>query len=387
MVADIGSVAVVGGGIGGLTAALALRAHGIHATVYEQTARFARVGADINLTPNAVRAIDGLGGGLGERLRENAARPQFRISRTWDTGAETSRITMGDDAEHRYGAPQLTLHRGDLIEALEDCLPDGAVRFGSRIESVALGGPGRPAELGFADGSSASADLVIGADGIHSRVRAAMFGAETPTFTGVVAFRSVVPASRLAGVANLDSFTKWWGPDSATQIVVFPLTRGEEIFVFATVGQDEWTEESWTSPGSVEELRALYRDFHPEARALLDGCEETLKSALYVRDPLPEWSAGRAVLLGDACHPMMPFMAQGAGQAIEDAVVLSRMLAAGHPSVDDAVRAYEAERRPRTARIQIGSRSNEWLKSAGSGDWVYEYDAWAVPTTGADVTA
>ncbi|KXP14012.1 FAD-dependent monooxygenase [Tsukamurella pseudospumae] len=376
------TVAVVGGGIGGLTAAIALRAQGIDVVVHEQASRFARVGADINLTPNAVRALDGLGGGLGERLRENAARPRYRISRTWDTGVETSRIAMGEDAEIRYGAPQLTLHRGDLISALEDRLPAATVRFGSRIESVDPGGAtdSDGAVLRFADGSSEEADLVIGADGIHSRVRTAMFGAERPTFTGVVAFRSVVPASRLTGVPNLDSFTKWWGPDRSTQIVTFPLTRGEEIFVFATVGQEEWTEESWTTPGSVDELRALYEGFHPEARALLEGCDETLKSALYVRDPLSEWSAGRAVLLGDACHPMMPFMAQGAGQAIEDAVVLSRMLAA-HAGAADAVRAYEAERRPRTARIQIGSRGNDWLKSEGSGDWVYGYDAWSVPTT------
>nr|GLK35689.1 hypothetical protein GCM10017611_25440 [Rhodococcus wratislaviensis] len=223
-----------------------------------------------------------------------------------------------------------------------------------------------------------SADVIVGADGIHSAVRTALLGREQPTFTGVVAFRSVVPTERIGDLPNLDCFTKWWGPNPSTQIVTFPLNQGKDIFVFATCGQEEWTEESWTTPGSVTELRELYRDFHPEARALLDACDDVLKSALYVRDPLASWTDGRAVLLGDAAHPMMPFMAQGAGMAIEDAVVLSRCLSLfDDPAV--ALQTYQETRLQRTSRIQRGSRSNEWLKVAGNGDWVYEYDAWHVP--------
>ena len=364
------TVAVCGGGIGGLATAIALRKFGLDVTVYEQTRQFARVGADINLTPNAVRALDGLG--IGPAIRESAARPQFRISRTWDTGAETSRLPMGDSAEQQYGAPQLTMHRGDLMTALENRLPSGVVEMGRRVSGVADG------RIEFADGSTASADVIVGADGIHSAVRTALLGREQPTFTGVVAFRAVVPTERVGELPNLDCFTKWWGPNPSTQIVTFPLNQGKDIFVFATCGQEEWTEESWTTPGSVTELRELYRDFHPEARALLDACDDVLKSALYVRDPLASWTDGRAVLLGDAAHPMMPFMAQGAGMAIEDAVVLSRCLSLfDDPAV--ALQTYQETRLQRTSRIQRGSRSNEWLKVAGNGDWVYEYDAWHVP--------
>ena len=364
------TVAVCGGGIGGLATAIALRKFGLDVTVYEQTRQFARVGADINLTPNAVRALDGLG--IGPAIRESAARPQFRISRTWDTGAETSRLPMGDSAEQHYGAPQLTMHRGDLMTALENRLPSGVVEMGRRVSGVADG------RIEFTDGSGVSADVIVGADGIHSAVRTSLLGREQPTFTGVVAFRAVVPTERVGDLPNLDCFTKWWGPDSSTQIVTFPLNQGKDIFVFATCGQEEWTEESWTTPGSVTELRELYRDFHPEARALLDACDDVLKSALYVRDPLASWTDGRSVLLGDAAHPMMPFMAQGAGMAVEDAVVLSRCLSLfDDPAV--ALQTYQETRLQRTSRIQRGSRSNEWLKVAGNGDWVYEYDAWQVP--------
>lgn len=373
---DTQTVGIVGGGIGGLAAAIALGRLGRTAVVFEQAAQFGRVGADINLTPNAVLALDGLG--VGEALRETAARPTHRISRTWDTGEETSRLEMSEAAERRYGSPQLTMHRADLLAALEGALPDGVVRLGSRVAGVHAAGDRVVVE--FADGDEADVDVLVGADGIHSAVRAALFGADQPEFPGVVAYRAVVPADRLAGVPNLGAFTKWWGPDPATQIVTFPLNRGRDVFVFATRPQDSWREESWTSPGDVVELRDAYRDFHPEARALLDACDEVLKSALYVRDPLPRWSVGRTTLLGDACHPMMPFMAQGAGMAIEDAVVLARAIAGAAPDgVPDALRAYEAARLSRTSTVQIGSRGNEWLKDSGNGDWVYAYDAWTAP--------
>lgn len=170
------------------------------------------------------------------------------------------------------------------------------------------------------------------------------------------------------------------GPQPDVQVVVFPLTRGEEIFIFATTPQDDWREESWTMPGDVEELREVYSDFHPDVRALLAACETVTKSALYVRDPMPRWSSDHATLLGDAAHPMVPFMAQGACMAIEDAVVLSRALEGVSPAdVPAALRRYEDTRRERTARIQAGSLANDWMKGQGNADWVYGYDAWNVP--------
>ncbi len=368
------NVIIAGGGIGGLAAAVALRTLGHDVNVIEKAARFARVGADVNLTPNAVRALDGLG--IGSQLRLTAARPTHRISRDWDTGTETSRIEMADAAEQKYGAPQLTIHRADLLAALESALPDGFVEHGASVTGI--GTPGETPQVLLDTGERREADIVIGADGIHSAVRKALFGAESPVFTGIVAYRAVVPSERL-DIPNIDAFTKWWGPDPSSQIVTFPLTRGEETFVFATAAEETWRHESWTTPGEITEVRALYKDYHHEARALLDACDSVMKSALYIRDPLPRWSDGAVTLLGDACHPMMPFMAQGACQAIEDAVVLARVLdgAKGH-DIPLRLQAYEETRKPRTAAIQIGSRGNTWLRDGGNADTVYGYDAWNV---------
>jgi len=370
-------IGIAGGGVGGLAAAIALRQQGHDVTVFEQAKGFSRVGADINLTPNVVRAIDGLG--AGPAIRERGARPTFRISRDWDTGKETSRLGMSDIAEQQYGAPQVTIHRADIIHALAEKFPLENIQFDKRIESLSQSDAG--VSVRFSDGSEATFDVVVGADGIHSRVRTALFGEESPRFTGVVSFRSVVPTERVKNVPEIEAFTKWWGPNPQSQIVTFPLNQGQETFIFATTGQDSWTEESWTSPGDVNELRGFYKDFHADARALLDACDTTLKSALYEREPLPQWSQGTVTLLGDACHPMLPFMAQGAGMAIEDAVVLGRALAGvgTRAQAAEALRRYEKTRQERTAKIQIGSRGNQWMKGQGNADWVYGYDAWNEP--------
>lgn len=370
------TIAIAGAGIGGLAAAIALQRAGHDVLVLEQAKQFARVGADINLTPNAVRALDGLG--IGEAARVTAARPTHRISRTYDSGEETSRLEMADTAERQYGAPQLTIHRADLLAALTEAFPAGRIQLGRRLEGVHEDDDG--VTLHFADGEPLRAAAVVGADGIHSAVRRAVFGAESPRFTGIVAYRAVVPAERVAGLPNLGAFTKWWGPNPSSQIVTFPLNRGRDIFIFATTPQDSWQLESWTAPGDVEELRAQYTDYHADARALLDACDSVLKTALYERDPMPAWSRGRVTLLGDAAHPMLPFMAQGAGMAIEDAVVLGRHLeGVAVADIPAAFLRYQATRLERTARIQLGSRGNNWLREGGNADWVYGYDAWAQP--------
>lgn len=369
------TIGICGGGVGGLCAAIALREAGHEAVVFEQAGQFLRIGADVNLTPNAVRALDRLG--VGEVLRQTAARPTHRLSRTWDSGEITSKLPMSDAAEVRYGAPQLTIHRGDLLKALEARLPESAIRLGTRVARVVAEGE-RPV-IHFADGSRESVDVVIGADGIHSAVRRSLFGDDHPEFTGLVSYRAVVPRSAVPEVENLDAFTKWWGATADSQVVVFPLTRGEEVFIFATTPQEGWREESWTLPGDVEELREVYRDFHPDVRALLAACDSVTKSALYVREPMERWSEGHVTILGDAAHPMVPFMAQGACMAIEDAVVLSRCLAeADLETVPAALHRYEKARKKRTAQVQRGSRANDWLKGEGNADWVYGYDAWGV---------
>jgi salicylate hydroxylase len=372
-------IGICGGGVGGLTAAIALRRSGHDVLVFEQAEKFARVGADLNLTPNAVKALDGLGGGVGADMRETAARPTHRISRTWDTGEVTSILEMADTAERTYGAPQLTIHRADFLKALEKALPGDVIKLGKR--ATGIDNSASSVRISFADGSSQTVDALIGSDGIHSVVRKALFGQDSPEFTGLVSYRAVVPRAKLA-ISNLDAFTKWWGPTPDVQIVTFPLSKGNETFVFATTPQDDWREESWTLRGDVEELRRVYKDFHPEARALLDACTEVTKSALYIRQPMPQWSVGRSTLLGDAAHPMVPFMAQGACMAIEDAIVLARALEGCDASgVVAALKRYEGARKERTARVQLGSRGNEWLKEGGNADWVYGYDAWAVGIT------
>ncbi len=379
------SIGICGGGVGGLAAAIGLQRSGHEITVVEQTPLFRRVGADVNLTPNAVRALDGLGGGpdsrLGRALRACAAQPTHRISRTWDTGEITSKLEMAEAAVAKYGAPQMTIHRADLLTALQAEISPNAIRMGERVTGI-VEVDGRPG-ITLGSGETLRFDAVIGADGIHSVVRNALLGPDQPQFTGLVSYRAVVPRERL-DLPNLDAFTKWWGPTPDVQIVTFPLNRGKETFVFATTGQDDWREESWTLPGDVDELRHVYRAFHAEARALLAACTEVTKSALYVREPLPIWSRGSIGLLGDACHPMVPFMAQGACMAIEDAVVVGRGLASADVAgIPAALAAYEAVRKPRTSRVQEGSRGNEWLKEGGNADWVYGYNAWSTPLTAA----
>ncbi|MFC6669844.1 FAD-dependent monooxygenase [Marinobacterium aestuariivivens] len=368
------TIAISGAGIGGVAAAIALRAQGHEVVLFERAAEFFRIGADINLTPNAVRALDGLG--VGDKLRETAARPTYRISRLWDSGEETSRLEMADTAVRKYGAPQLTIHRADLLQSLLSSIPEDSVRFGKQVECFEQGEGA--VRVQFTDGTEFECDALIGADGIHSAIRTALFGQDSPEFTGIVSYRSVVPSDKL-DIPNLDAFTKWWGPVPEMQIVTFPLNCGRDTFIFATTPLDNWHQESWTLAGDVEELREIYRDFHPEARALLEACTEVTKSALYVREPLPVWSKEAVTILGDAAHPMVPFMAQGACMAIEDAVVLGRAMAGVDcKGVAAAFQRYEAGRKERTARVQRGSRGNEWLKAGGNADWVYGYDAWSV---------
>lgn len=370
-------IGIAGAGIGGLCAAIALHRQGHEVTVLEQADGFLRVGADINLTPNAVKALDGLG--VGAEIRVTAARPTHRISRQWDSGEETSRLAMSSTAEEKYGAPQLTLHRPDLLAALAAHFPVQNVQFKKKAAGIqALDGQ---VQLNCTDGTQSRFDVLVGADGIHSAVRKALWGEESPRFTGIVAFRAVVPVEKVQHVPNIQAFTKWWGPVSTSQIVTFPLNQGKDIFIFATIAQESWHLESWTTQGSVQEFKHLFADFHEDATALLNACDEVLKTALYERDPMAQWGTGRCTLLGDACHPMLPFMAQGAGMAIEDAIVLGRALE-GVGAQDDvaaALRRYEDTRKQRTAEVQLGSRGNNWLKDGGNGDWVYGYDAWTVP--------
>jgi salicylate hydroxylase/6-hydroxynicotinate 3-monooxygenase len=371
------SVAVVGAGIGGLAAAGALRRTGLEVRVFEQALCFAPVGAGIQLTANAMKVLRGLG--IAERVRQASFAPDATCNREWDTGRITNMQRMGAVIEDRYGSPDLMMHRHVLHSALASPVPLDQVSFGKRL--VGLEREAGGVTLVFADGSRDTADVVIGADGIHSVVREMLFGTERLHYTGRVAYRTVYPAARLRGLA-IDERAKWWGPDR--HVVHYYTTPGrDEIYFIAVTPEPEFEVESWSMTGDAATLQAAFAGFHPSVRAILAAAPELRKWALVDRDPLPSWGKGRVVLLGDACHPMTPTMAQGAASSLEDAVVLARCLdGVALEGVEAAFRRYEASRKERTSRMQLTTRQNTWMRFKTDTDWVYGYDAWTAPLAG-----
>jgi salicylate hydroxylase/6-hydroxynicotinate 3-monooxygenase len=377
MAASKGSIAIIGAGIGGLTTAALLSRLGFEVAIYEQAARFARVGAGIQQTPNAMHVHRRLG--TEARLRALAFAAPKGISREWDTGAITNELSMGEEVERRYGAPFLLMHRADLHASVESIVPAGIVQFNRKLVGLEQNSQG--VTLAFADGSRVEAQVVIGADGVHSVVRESMLGPEKPRFTGRVAYRTTFPA-RLLGSAQITPVrTKWWGPDRH-MVVYYVNARHDELYFVTSQPEDaNWmTRESWSQKGELKVLRDAYAGFHREVRAIVEACPDVHKWALMERDPLPRWCDGRVTLLGDACHPMTPYMAQGAASALEDAAILSRCLEdVDADGIASALKRYEANRLPRTAEIQRTSAKNNWMRSATDPTWVYGYNAWSVP--------
>jgi 2-polyprenyl-6-methoxyphenol hydroxylase-like FAD-dependent oxidoreductase len=366
-------VAVVGAGIGGLAAAAALRRVGAQVEVYERARTVARVGAGLQLAPNATNALRGLD--LLPQVRAIASRPESWCSFSAQDGALTLRLPLGDEIESKFGAPYLHVHRSDLQAVLLDTVP------GLRLGRCAVGVEqrGEAATVRFADRSTVTADLVIGADGVHSTIRELLFGAMPALFSGLVAYRGTVPADRVRDIPLISA--KWWGRDR--HLVHYWVSRGRELNLVAPVPEETWSEETWTAEGRVGDLLDALSDFAAPVRRVAAAATTLMRSALYDRDPLPRWGEGRVTLLGDACHPMLPFMAQGAGMAIEDAVVLARCLD-GVPGdgVEEAIARYTAARINRTSAVQGGSRANDFLRGSSSGlssEDVYGYDAWRVP--------
>jgi 6-hydroxynicotinate 3-monooxygenase len=368
------SIAIVGAGMGGLAAAAALQRFGMDVQVYEQAPGFARVGAALQLTPNSMKTARGLG--LEERMLRVGFIPEFAHNRQWDTAEVTYLHPMGEQTKARYGANDVMVHRAEVHSALVELLKPGSIKVNKKLVGVDHGGS--QIVLSFADGTRVKADAVIGADGVNSVVRASVYGVEEPRFTGRVAYRSVFKTSLLHGM-RIDDRVKWWGPDRhLLSYRVDP--RRAEIYFIASVPDPDFDIESWSARGDLDVLRASYADFHPDARAILDACPECTKYALVERDPLPSWCVDRIILIGDACHPMLPTMAQGAGSAMEDAVVLARCLQeVDCDGVAEAFRRCEINRKQRTARIQKESSINVWMKTQPDTDWLYGYDAWNVP--------
>ena len=382
-------ILIVGAGIGGLTAAASLLQRGHKVRVYEQAPELGEVGAGIQMSANAVKVLDHLG--LRSKFEPTAVRPEAFEFRRFDSGEVLHRLPLGASHAQRHGAPYFQIHRSDLHRALQAAVvklePEAIVlnAKASHVDEDAAG-----AAVHFVDGSSTRGDLVVGADGIKSVVRRHVVGADAPLFTGEVAWRCIVPVSRIPPKLRTDIVsTIWCGPNN--HAVTYYLRNGELLnFVGCVERPDE--EESWTAKRPWEELDADYRGWHPMVRAVVDSVDrdQCFRWALNNRRPSMVWSSPRVTMLGDAVHATLPYMAQGAAMAIEDAAVLARALELDAP-LEEQLRIYERHRSPRTARVVDESNEMGELYHIGNADemrqafhdrniaksrneWLYPYD-------------
>ena len=355
-------IAIIGGGIGGLAAAAFLHRAGLPSTVYEQASQLGEVGAGVIVAPNAARLLRALGvlGVFAERAVALETGWEFR---RWRDGSVLSSEDLATRCESLYGERTYTAHRADLLDAVRRAVPGASVRLGKRC--VALGPAGPRHVLRFADGETAEADVVIGADGIHSLVRAALTEPVPPAYSGLCAFRALVPAGQAPEFARRPAQVLWLGPDH--HLVHYPISAGSLVNVVAIGPAGEYTTESWTATATVGELLAEYAGWDERLVALIRAAGTPGRWALLDRAPLTRWTTGTVTLLGDAAHPMFPFFAQGAAQAIEDGAALARCLAADPADPAAALRRYESLRIPRTTRLQEVSHARAHVNHLPDG--------------------
>jgi salicylate hydroxylase len=389
------NVIVIGGGIGGLAAALALLKRGLDVEVYEQAPELKEVGAGIQISSNGTRVLYELG--LKEALARVQALPSRRVIRHWSTGETWNWFELGPVTTQRYGTPHVMLHRGDLHGALADAVrairPD-AIKLGRRVAEIRSANG--HAEARFEGGDTVRAAYLIGADGIHSRVRAGLFGADRSEFTGCVAWRGLVPMDRLPShLAQLQG-TNWLGPHG--HVLHYPVRRGEIMNFISMVERDDWQIESWVTQGTQDELANDFHGWHADVHAIIERIATPYKWALYVRGPMARWSKDRITLLGDACHPTLPFLGQGGVMAIEDGYIVAACLAKYFDDPATALARYEEIRRERTAAVVRKAHENrrsvfsralgdpaavavevarEWQQERVRErmEWLYAYDA------------
>jgi salicylate hydroxylase len=382
-------IAIVGGGIGGLAAAAFLRRAGLAATVYEQAAQLREVGAGVIVAPNAARMLRKLGvfGDFAARAVRLDTGWEFR---RWQDGRVLSAEDLTTRCEDLYGERTYAAHRADLLDVISRAVPAQDIRFGRRVVSLEAGGP--RATLRFADGAAVTADVVIGADGIHSVIRTALAGLSPARYSGLCAYRALVPAELAPPFARRPAQVLWIGP--GRHLVHYPVSKGALVNLIALgpAGQD--ATESWTATATLAELRAEFAGWDGRLTRLIEAAGPPGRWALLDRAPLPGWTRGRVTLLGDAAHPMFPFLAQGAAQALEDAAALARCLAADPADPAAALARYEALRLPRTTRLQQGSHARARTNHLPDGqeqrerdasfagadplaanDWIYAHDA------------
>jgi salicylate hydroxylase len=381
-------IAIVGGGIGGLAAAAFLRREGLPSTVYEQAAQLTEVGAGLVVAPNAARLLRRLG--VLDSLRERAVRLETGWEfRRWADGTVLSSESLSVACQRLYGEHTYTAHRADLLRVIQSLVPARSIELGRKC--TGLDSRRGALRLHFAGGHWADADVVIGADGVHSAVRCAMLGDSPATYSGICAFRALVPAGTAPQFARRPAQVLWIGPGH--HLVHYPVCAGELVNLVAFAPAGDYTTESWTATAATQEFLAEFDGWDPRLAGLIRAAGTPGRWALLDRPPLPRWSQGGATLLGDAAHPMFPFFAQGAAQSIEDAAVLARCLAddAGNPAA--ALRRYEELRIPRTTRLQAashdraqanhlpdgpGQRARDAAFAQGNplvaNGWIYSYD-------------
>jgi salicylate hydroxylase len=392
-------ILIAGGGIGGTAAALSLLQHGFDVQLFEQAPELQEVGAGVQISPNGSRALDALG--AFERLQESSCTPVRKEFRLWNSGASWPMLDLGQDAIAKYGYPYLTVYRPDLLDALVKGIrrinPD-AINLDSRV--VGLHQDDSSVTLEFDSGRRAVGDVLIGADGVRSLVRENLWGGTQPKFSGMVAWRGVIPIDRLPAHMRQMVGTTWIGPGG--HVVNYPLHRGELMNFVGTIERQDWQVESWRTQGTAEECSSDFAGWHEDVHTMIKASPALFKWALMEREPMPQWSKGRVTLLGDACHPTLPFLAQGAVMAIEDGVVLGRCFAKYGSDPTVAFQRYEAARVGRTSRMVRGARDNtdrfhnkqlateegaqkylqqEWSREPirDRYDWLYAYNAAEAP--------
>jgi salicylate hydroxylase len=390
-------VLIAGGGIGGLTAALALLRRGFDVDVYEQASELREVGAGVQLSANGIRVLHELG--VHEALRALACEASGKEVRLWNSGQTWKLFDLGAVSVERYGFPYYTVYRPDLLAVLADGVrrekPD-AIHLNSRCTGLEQSARGVLLRL---ERGEVHGDVLIGADGVHSRTRQALFGADQPRFTGLVAWRGTIPMQALPDPMRRLVGTNWIGP--GRHVVHYPVHRGEYMNFIGVVERGDWHVESWTARGTREECHADFEGWHGDIHRMIDNIATPFKWALMGRAPMEKWSVGRVSLLGDACHPALPFLAQGAAMAFEDGFILARALQAAGADVEQGLARYENARRERTAKVVHGSADNarrfhnralaepagaqdyvdrEWSEERVKSryEWLFTYDVTAV---------